>query len=135
MVHNVICAKNTLWLWLSEIFMITQNTQKRCCWHCNILPDYFSPPITLLFIWHENGISECMRKCSMLTGKLLKQCKIFEISLLGSWFFWRNGQLGRLSVRYRPISGVCWTKWESWQHCSLLFDIQSKDKFVCIFDT
>ena len=79
----------------------------------------FFPPITLLFIWHDNGISECMRKCSMLTGQLLKQCKIFEISLLESWFFRRNGKLWRLSWRYSPKSGVSWTKRGSWQHCSL----------------
>ena len=63
MVHNVICAKNTLWLWSSQIFMMTQNTQKRFCWHCNIWPDYFFPTnhITVYMTWQWHiGVYEEM---------------------------------------------------------------------------
>ena len=63
MVNNVICAKNTLWLWSSQIFMMTQNTQKRSCWHCNIWPDYFFPTnhITVYMTWQWHiGVYEEM---------------------------------------------------------------------------
>ena len=81
-------------------FVMTQNTQKRCCWHCNIILTclaYF-PPITLLYY---NGIPEFyMRKCSILTLKYVKQCKMVEILLTESQIYRRNGKLQRLSRRY-----------------------------------
>ena len=44
--HSTWChlCKNTPWLRSSQIFAVTQNTRRRCCWHCNIWP------ITLLLI-------------------------------------------------------------------------------------
>ena len=44
MTDDVICSKKTLWNRSSQIFALTQNARKRCCWHCNIWP------ITLLLI-------------------------------------------------------------------------------------
>ena len=100
MAHDLICATN------HHKFEMAQNTWKRCCWHSNIWPDWFTShkshyyQVTMAFtIWF-------MRKYSVLTLKYLKQYKIVEIfNILGksSLQKWRNGNLCWLSGTFHTV--------------------------------
>ena len=92
MIHNVICAKNTLWLWSSLIFMMTQNAQKRCCWHCNIWPNYFFfSPITFLFIWRWQWHIRVYEEMFDVNGKIAQTMQniwnfiVGKLILLKKW--------------------------------------------------
>ena len=109
--HNVICAKNTLWLRSS------QNMRKRCPWHCNIWLDCFTSQQ-----WHYYIK---MSYQSFLGNVQIRQNGwnfiAWNSSLLKKWqtlVIIREISSSNLeSKRYGPISGVSWLIQESWQHC------------------
>ena len=57
-----------------------KNARKRCCWNCNIWPNWFTSHQSYCCLYY-NGLPEIVRKRSMSTVKQVKQRKIFEISL------------------------------------------------------
>ena len=52
--HDIICEKKT--------------AQKRCCWNCNIWPNWLTSHRSNYCLYY-NGIPEFVRKCLMLTVK------------------------------------------------------------------
>ena len=105
---------------------MTQNAQKRCCWHCNIWPDWFTSHQSHYCLYY-NGIPEVFEKCLMLTAKTTQS--IWNILLLESQVYkkWQSSVIileisdsNLESGRYGPKSGVSQIIWESWQPCFCL---------------
>ena len=82
-------------------FLEGKKARKRCCFNCNIWPNWFTSHQSHYCLYY-NGIPEFVRKCSILTEKKLKQCKIFEISLSESQIY-KKWQLRRLSGRFQTL--------------------------------
>ena len=61
-------------------FFEKKNARKRCCWNCNIWPNWFTSHQSHCCLYYK-GIPEFVGKRSMLTEILLKQHKIVQISL------------------------------------------------------
>ena len=100
-------------------FVEKKNVRKRCCWNCNIWPNWFTSHQSHYCLYY-NGIPEFVRKRSMLNVvQYLKfHCQKVEST--------RNGKLRRLSGRFqtliwRPgetvqnLEYVSWIIRESWQ--------------------
>ena len=108
-------------------FVKKKNVRKRCCWNCNIWPNWFTSHQSHYCLYY-NGIPEFVRKRTMLTIKLLKQRKIFEISLSDTRIYkkWQTSAIIREisdsnleTGRNGSKSGVSWIIWKSWQPCNL----------------
>ena len=99
---------------------MTQNARKRCCWHCNIWPDWFTSHQSHYCLYY-NGISEVLRKSLMLTAKTMQNIWYFivgksslqEMATLAIILEISDSNLE--SGRYRPKSGVSGIIQESWQ--------------------
>ena len=89
MIDDVIMHGTLLHLWKKK-------ARKRCCWNCNIWPNWFTYHQSRYCLYY-NGIPEFVRKRTMLTIKLLKQRKIFEISLSDSRIYkkWKTSAIIR----------------------------------------
>ena len=75
-----------------------KNARKRCCWNCNIWPNWFTYHQSHYCLYY-NGIPEFVRKRSMLNvAQYLKfHCQKVEST--------RNGKLRRLSGRFQTVPG------------------------------
>lgn len=125
--HNIICKENTRWLWLSQIFPMTQNAQKKLfafqhltCWLACF------PPVTLLpGLWWHNRVYEEMFDVNCTIAQPMQNIWKFIIS--GKVSLQEMANFGNNIIRaisdsnlqtgiYSPKCGVSWIIWESWQH-------------------
>ena len=125
MAHDVICSKILLYSDRHE-FLITQNAWKRCCWHCNIWPDWFtSHQETNRTIILPYGIPEETISVNIWIAHTTQNSWHFIVrnsSPLKKWqtlaiireISYSNLETGR----YGQKSGVSQIIQESWQQCS-----------------
>ena len=120
--HGTWChlCKNTPWLRSSRIFAVTQNTRRRCCWHCNIWP------ITLLLILklHTRVCEETfnvnikiVQTMQNIWNFIVQKASLQEMANF-QWLYIREMSYSNLETRrYGPKPGVSQIIRESWQHC------------------
>ena len=108
--------------WHMTSFVEKKNARKRCCWNCNIWPNWFTSYQSQYWL-NYNSIPEFVGKSLMFTVKYLKQHKIFEISLSQSQIFkewqtstiiWEISDSNPEAGRNGSKSGVSRIIWESW---------------------
>ena len=96
MIDDVICAKKTLWIRSSWIFVVTQNARKRCCWHCNI--------VTLLLISKlHTGVCEEMFKVNIKTIIIQTSKNIWNFNIVGKSSLQEMANFQRLSRRFHTL--------------------------------
>ena len=72
--------------------MTPRMARKRCSWHCNIWPDWFTSHQSHYYNYYS-GILEFIGKRLMPTLKWMSESRVY----------WRNGKLKRLSRRFHTV--------------------------------